>query len=125
VSPGSRSCPHRRRHEAAAHSPAAPGAGLCRLPGRFELDGVHGLIPISFALVGPLAAWLGADTVLAGAGIAGSLITASFYFLPGMRNTETPGHPEHVHLTGSANLAVRDEEGSRRLPVASLSSDES
>jgi transmembrane secretion effector len=59
-----------------------------------------GFTPISFAVVGPLAAWLGAEPVLAGAGIGGALLTAAFYFLPGMRNTETPGHPEYVDLSG-------------------------
>jgi MFS family permease len=60
----------------------------------------QGFTPISFALVGPLAVWLGAETVLAASGILGTLITAGFYFLPGMRNTETPGHAEHVDLSG-------------------------
>lgn len=59
-----------------------------------------GFTPISFAVVGPLAAWLGAEPVLAGAGIGGALLTAAFYFLPGMRNTEIPGHPEYVDLSG-------------------------
>jgi Transmembrane secretion effector len=68
-----------------------------------------GFMPLSFALVGPLAAWLGAETVLAIAGIAGSLLTASFFFLPGMRNTQTPGHPEHVDLSGQAPIAVEHE----------------
>jgi DHA3 family tetracycline resistance protein-like MFS transporter len=59
-----------------------------------------GFTPISFAVVGPLAAWLGAEPVLAGAGIGGALLTAAFYFLPGMRNTEIPSHPEYVDLSG-------------------------
>jgi DHA3 family tetracycline resistance protein-like MFS transporter len=59
-----------------------------------------GFTPISFAVVGPLAAWLGAEPVLAGAGIGGAVLTAAFYFLPGMRNTETRGHPEYVDLSG-------------------------
>jgi DHA3 family tetracycline resistance protein-like MFS transporter len=59
-----------------------------------------GFTPISFAVVGPLAAWLGAEPVLAGAGIGGALLTAAFYFLPGMRNTETPSHREYVDLSG-------------------------
>jgi len=59
-----------------------------------------GFTPISFAVVGPLAAWLGAEPVLAGAGIGGAVLTAAFYFLPGMRNTETPGHSEYVDLSG-------------------------
>ncbi len=60
-----------------------------------------GFAPISFAVVGPLAAWLGAETVLAAAGIGGALLTGAFYFLPGMRNTEIPSHPEYVDLSGS------------------------
>ncbi len=59
-----------------------------------------GFTPISFAVVGPLAAWLGAEPVLAGAGISGALLTAAFYFLPGMRNTEIPGHAEYADLSG-------------------------
>jgi hypothetical protein len=59
-----------------------------------------GFTPISFAVVGPLAAWLGAEPVLAGAGIGGAVLTAAYYFLPGMRNTETRGHPEYVDLSG-------------------------
>jgi DHA3 family tetracycline resistance protein-like MFS transporter len=59
-----------------------------------------GFAPISFAVVGPLAAWLGAETVLAAAGIGGALLTGAFYFLPGMRNTEIPSHPEYVDLSG-------------------------
>jgi MFS family permease len=83
-----------------------------------------GFLPLSFALVGPLAAWLGAETVMAVAGIAGSLLTVAFYFLPGMRNTETTGHPEHVDLSGREALDETDL-GAGRLPVGSLSSEES
>lgn len=84
----------------------------------------QGFTPISFALVGPLAAWLGAETVMAAAGILGGLITAGFFFLPGMRNTEMPDHPEHVDLRSAEPLAAA-EERPRRLPVGSLSSEES
>jgi Transmembrane secretion effector len=83
-----------------------------------------GFTPISFALVGPLAAWLGAETVLAAAGIGGALLTMAFWFLPGMRNTETPGHSEHVDLSGRGALEETDLTPGR-LPVGSLSSEES
>lgn len=58
-----------------------------------------GLVPVSFAVTGPLAAWLGVETVLLGAGLVASLLTVAFYFLPGMRDTETPGHPSRVILS--------------------------
>jgi DHA3 family tetracycline resistance protein-like MFS transporter len=58
-----------------------------------------GLVPVSFAVTGPLAAWLGVENVMLGAGIAAAALTLGFYFLPGMRNTELPGHEEHVVLS--------------------------
>lgn len=59
-----------------------------------------GLVPISMAVTGPVAEWLGVREVLFGAGIGSCLLTALFYFLPGMRNTEHEGNPEHVVLSG-------------------------
>jgi MFS family permease len=47
-----------------------------------------GLLPLSFALTGPVAAVLGARTTLIAAGIVGGIATLSFLFLPGMRDTE-------------------------------------
>jgi MFS family permease len=58
-----------------------------------------GLVPVSFAVTGPVAGWLGVKPVLAGAGIAASLLTLLFFFLPGMRDTETPGHTSRVILS--------------------------
>jgi MFS family permease len=59
-----------------------------------------GLVPVSLAVTGPVAAWLGVKTVLVGAGVGSSLLTGLFYFLPGMRATETEGDPAHVVLSG-------------------------
>ena len=47
-----------------------------------------GLLPLSFALVGPAAAAFGARTTLVVAGILGGIATLGFLFLPGMRETE-------------------------------------
>jgi hypothetical protein len=47
-----------------------------------------GLIPVSYALTGPLAAWLGARTTLVAAGVLGAIATGAFLFLPGMRDVE-------------------------------------
>jgi MFS family permease len=47
-----------------------------------------GLIPISFALTGPIAAAAGARETLVGAGVLSGVVTLAFLFLPGMRDTE-------------------------------------
>ena len=47
-----------------------------------------GLLPLSFGLVGPVAAVIGARTTLVAAGVVGGLATFAFLFLPGMRDTE-------------------------------------
>jgi MFS family permease len=57
-----------------------------------------GLGPLSFALCGPAAAWLGVDVVLVIAGVSACALTVAFYFLPGMRDTERDGHELHVVL---------------------------
>jgi sugar phosphate permease len=46
------------------------------------------LIPVSFALVGPLAEAFGTQEVLLAAGICGALVTLSFLFVPGVRDPE-------------------------------------
>jgi DHA3 family tetracycline resistance protein-like MFS transporter len=51
------------------------------------------LVPVSFALTGPVAAWLGAKETLVGAGLAAGVATLAFLFLPGMRETERSGAP--------------------------------
>jgi hypothetical protein len=47
-----------------------------------------GLVPVSFALTGPVAEVLGSRTTLVGAGILGGIVTLAFLFLPGMRSVE-------------------------------------
>ncbi len=47
-----------------------------------------GLIPVSFALTGPIAEAAGARETLIGAGALGALVTFAFLFLPGMRDLE-------------------------------------
>ena len=67
-----------------------------------------GLVPVSLAATGPAAAWLGVEPVLLGAGIAAAILTALFYFLPGMRDTEREGHPDHVVLGEEPAVHVPD-----------------
>jgi MFS family permease len=69
-----------------------------------------GLAPLSFAVTGPLAGWLGVKPVLVGAGVGASLLTALFYFLPGMRDTETPGHTSRVILSDPTETTAPVEE---------------
>jgi MFS family permease len=47
-----------------------------------------GLIPISFALTGPIAAAAGVQETLIGAGVIAAIVTGAFLFLPGMRDSE-------------------------------------
>jgi DHA3 family tetracycline resistance protein-like MFS transporter len=64
-----------------------------------------GLLPLSFALTGPIAGALGARGTLVAAGLIGAVVTCAAFFTPGMREVEqripwTPGHPD----TGGAEL---------------------
>jgi MFS family permease len=47
-----------------------------------------GLIPVSFALTGPIAGAVGARETLIGAGLLAGCITFAFLFVPGMRDIE-------------------------------------
>jgi DHA3 family tetracycline resistance protein-like MFS transporter len=71
-----------------------------------------GLAPLSFAVTGPLAGWLGVKPVLLIAGVTASALTVLFYFLPGMRDTETRGHVDRVILsepTGAAPVPAEPD----------------
>jgi len=46
------------------------------------------LVPISFALTGPVAAAVGAEATLAGAGVIAAAATLACLFIPGLRDTE-------------------------------------
>jgi len=70
-----------------------------------------GLVPLSFAITGPIAAVFGARTTLVGAGILGGIVTLGFLFLPGMRDVERSGD--------LARASAEDDE----LPVGFLADD--
>ncbi len=55
-----------------------------------------GLVPVSFALTGPVAAIFGPRTTLVGAGILGGMVTLAFLFIPGMRDIERTGDLAHA-----------------------------
>ncbi len=65
-----------------------------------------GLAPLSFALCGPAAAWLGVNAVLVLSAVGATALTIGFYFLPGMRDTEQEGTAEHVDLRAETDLAA-------------------
>jgi DHA3 family tetracycline resistance protein-like MFS transporter len=52
-----------------------------------------GLLPVSFALTGPIASVIGARATLIWAGVAGSVVTLAALFLPGMRAIEDTRSP--------------------------------
>jgi hypothetical protein len=57
------------------------------------------LVPISFALTGPVSAGLGAQTTLVAAGIAAAAVTLAFLFVPGVRDTERDDSLEEARAT--------------------------
>jgi MFS family permease len=57
------------------------------------------LLPLSYALTGPVAAAAGARTTLIVAGLAGAVVTFGALYLPGMRDVESPGPGSLTHGT--------------------------
>lgn len=72
------------------------------------------LLPLSYALASPVAAWIGVRQTLLGAGLLGAVVTFGFLFLPGMRGPERlpqyrPRHAAwlaHPHLERQEALAA-------------------
>lgn len=62
-----------------------------------------GLVPLSYAIVGPIAQAVGARATLVGAGVLGATVTISFLFLPGMRDLDRAPAPVASPVTGSAS----------------------
>jgi DHA3 family tetracycline resistance protein-like MFS transporter len=50
-----------------------------------------GLLPLSFALTGPVSSAIGVQATLIGAGVLGGVVTFAALFLPGMRDVEGGG----------------------------------
>ena len=59
------------------------------------------LVPVSFALTGPVSAALGAQTTLVVGGIAAAVATIVFLFVPGVRDTERDDSLQDVRATTS------------------------
>jgi hypothetical protein len=52
-----------------------------------------GLIPVSYALTGPMAEAVGVRETMVAAGLIGAVVTVAFLFLPGMRDSEREDPP--------------------------------
>jgi DHA3 family tetracycline resistance protein-like MFS transporter len=70
-----------------------------------------GLLPLSFALTGPVSAAIGAQATLVGAGVVGAVVTFSALLLPGMRDVEGAAaqkiaRPSSTSTTIAATMAT-------------------
>jgi hypothetical protein len=77
-----------------------------------------GLVPLSFALTGPIAAVLGARGTLVTAGVLGSVVTIAFLFLPGLRAVERRAALAAVRPDASPDPATAPPVAGR--PLAAL-----
>jgi MFS family permease len=76
-----------------------PGALLGRVSSLDWLISI-GLLPLSFALTGPVSGAIGAQATLIGAGVLGAIVTFSALLLPGMRaveGSEDGARKQHEH----------------------------
>ncbi|WP_249998076.1 MFS transporter [Actinoplanes sp. M2I2] len=76
------------------------------------------LLPLSYALAAPIAAWIGVRETLIGAGLLGAVVTFGFLFLPGMRRIEENAgyRPRHLREGGLAYIE-RPAAASGDVPV--------
>ena len=72
-----------------------------------------GLLPLSYALTGPVAAAFGARPTLIGAGLLGAVITLAALYLPGMRAAD--GEANRGFETGGGALARSGRRAEREL----------
>jgi MFS family permease len=65
------------------------------------------LLPLSYALTGPVAAAVGARATLIGAGVLGGVATFAFLFLPGMRSVERARRPRSAEVEKPRELVLQ------------------
>lgn len=61
-----------------------------------------GLVPVSFALTGPVAGWLGPQATMVGGGLLGAVLMGMLLFVPGVRDPERGRGRVRVSATGAA-----------------------
>jgi hypothetical protein len=76
-----------------------PGRLLGRVSSLDWLISIGG-VPLSFAVVGPLASAFGVDATLIGAGLIGAAVTIAFMFFPGARDPERDGSLDAARHAG-------------------------
>jgi DHA3 family tetracycline resistance protein-like MFS transporter len=59
-----------------------------------------GLVPVSFAITGPIAGLIGVSTTLVGAGVLGGIATVVFMLVPGLYDTEGDPRLRDTHEDG-------------------------
>jgi len=74
-----------------------------------------GLLPLSFALTGPVTGAIGAKATLIGAGVLGGLITFAALYLPGMRDIESADRDLSLDARAPASRAVDLQPAMERL----------
>ena len=65
-----------------------------------------GLVPVSFALTGPVAGWLGPEATLVGGGLLGAVLMGGLLFVPGVRDPERMGTAGSRRVAANADRAV-------------------
>ena len=73
-----------------------------------------GLLPLSFALTGPVASLIGARETLIWAGVAGGVVTLAALFLPGMRAVEQAASAEIASEPEPTPVAILPPPGETR-----------
>jgi DHA3 family tetracycline resistance protein-like MFS transporter len=63
-----------------------------------------GLLPLSFALTGPVAGAIGTRGTLVAAGVVGAVVTCAAFFVPGMRDIERTGGSRRAQATSLADV---------------------
>ncbi|MGZ4179002.1 MAG: MFS transporter [Solirubrobacteraceae bacterium] len=67
-----------------------------------------GLLPVSFALTGPVSAALGVRTTLIGAGVLGAVVTLATLFVPGVRQMDEAGAERSPKPSGIVLRPIED-----------------
>ena len=74
-----------------------------------------GLLPLSFALTGPVSGAIGVQTTLVAAGVLGGIVTFAALLLPGMRDIESADRDLGLDARPAAARAVDVQAPVQRL----------
>ena len=71
-----------------------------------------GLVPVSFALTGPVSAWIGSTMTMVGGALAAAAVTLALLYVPGVRDPErATGDTAPGHLAAIPPPVPHDEPG--------------